>query len=182
MDLSGPGFTTFAIESEHGAQLQHLLELCADSAELTFGHPPGPADAQSLFYAGPEEGAGTQGRDAAGRKMLLGIKTPGSDRMAGVLDGFAGYPAPGVWYIGLLLLAPDVRGQGVGNEIVEAFARAAAGHGAYEIQLNVVEDNQRGRRFWSSCGFSEVRRWRRRFGERDRIFIRMRRSLAPVTK
>lgn len=110
---------------------------------------------------------------------MLGITTPGASNFVGVLDAFYDYPDKGIWYIGLILIAPEVRNLGLGDRVLETFARQAKQAGAFELQLNVVEQNERAYTFWMRHGFAEVRRWRQRFGERESIFIRMRRPLNP---
>ena len=170
-ELCGTRFWARTLTSDEVPALQGLLERCTEYPELVLGYPPGPAEAQSVFYAGPEDGRNPE------NKMLLGIRAQGDEELAGVLDAFYDYPERGVWYIGLLLLAPSTRGSGIGREIVDALADAASRSGAKELQLNVVEQNRAGHRFWNSCGFIEVRRWRQHLGLLDSTFIRMRRSL-----
>ncbi len=170
-ELAGHYFRARVLEHADGVALQDLLEKCSDYCEMVLGRPPGPAEAQSVFLAGPEEG-----HDPSG-KLLLGIFADRGDEMVGVLDAFVDYPRAGVWYIGLLLLVPATRGSGVGRDILEAFAEAARRRGATALELNVVEQNVNAHRFWTAHGFKELRRWRQRFGERDSTFIRMSRLL-----
>jgi len=169
--LAGTLFTAHELTSDDGPALQALLEECVDYHELVLGHPPGPAEAQAVFYAGPEAGSSPD------NKMLLGIALKDSAPLVGVLDAFVDYPERGVWYIGLLLFSPTARNAGIGREVVEHFALAAAANGARELQLNVVEQNEPGLRFWKRCGFVEMRRWRQWLGARESLFIRLRRSL-----
>jgi ribosomal protein S18 acetylase RimI-like enzyme len=169
--LEGARFTASELGTDDGPSLQGLLEECADYHELVFGRPPGPAEAQSAFYAGPEDGRSPE------NKMLLGIRLKGSQRLDGVLDAFRDYPERGVWYIGVLLFSPAARSSGAGRDVVETLARAAQERGAGELQLNVVEQNEAAHRFWLRCGFSEVRRWRQWLGARESVLIRLRRPL-----
>ena len=169
--LQGTRFRARELNSDDGPELQRLLEASADYYELVLGRAPGPAEAQSVYLAGPETG-----RNPA-NKMLLGLAAVDRPDLIGVLDAFRDYPEAGVWYLGLLLFAPSARKGGIGREVVEAFAGAARARGAHELQLNVVEQNESAYRFWKAVGFEEVRRWRQRLGERDSVFIRMRRSL-----
>lgn len=171
IELRGDSFRAFPLTSDHGPALQRLLEEAADYSKLVLGRPPGPAEAESVFSAGPVDGS------QSSNKMLYGIARTDSDEMIGVLDGFRDFPKPRTWYIGLLLFSPRARGGGIGRAVVEAFADAAQAGGAHELQLNVVEQNEVARRFWTACGFVEVRRWRQHLGEKDSTFIRMRRPL-----
>jgi GNAT superfamily N-acetyltransferase len=170
-ELRGTRFDARELTSDDGPELQRLLEACADYCELVLGRLPGPADAQAVYYQGPEAG-----QDPA-NKMLLGITAKGGHGLMGVLDAFRDYPQQGAWYIGLLLLAPAARSGGIGKDVVEAFAAAARERGAIELQLNVVEQNEGGYSFWTAMGFKEVRRWRQRLEQRESTFIRMRRAL-----
>ncbi len=144
-----------------------MLERCSDYFQVVLGRDPGPAEALAVFYAGPEEG-----KDP-GEKILLGIISSEDGKLIGVLDAFADYPSPGVWYIGLLLFDPAARRAGLGSSVLRSLADEAARAGARELQLNVVEQNALGHAFWLREGFVERRRWVQRFGERESVFIRM---------
>ena len=171
IELSGSQFEAKPLTDADAAELQALLEDCADYFNLVLGREPGPADALSVFYAGPEEGQDPNG------KILLGIIEPQNQKLVGVLDAFRNYPTPETWYIGLLLLDPRARRGGLGAAIVDGFASKARAAGAKELQLNVVEQNKLGRAFWHRNGFVEIHRWQQHFGERDSTFIRMSRRL-----
>lgn len=171
VELRGDEFRTFPLTRNDFPALQQLWNDSADYVEVVYGRPPHADEAQSVYEAGPEQGYGAAG------KMIYGIKPASGDTLIGILDAFRNHPYDGVWYIGLLLLSPGTRGSGIGRKVVDAFARAAATHGAAEIQLNVVEQNSAAHRFWMECGFTEVRRWRQRLGARESTFIRMRRPL-----
>lgn len=175
VELRSDTFRTFQLTPEDFPALQQLWSDSAEYVQVVYGRPPEPDEAQSVYEAGPEQGYGPRG------KMFYGIKAAGGDKLIGVLDAFRNHPEPDVWYIGLLLLSPNTRGSGIGHHVVEAFADAARAHGACEIQLNVVEQNESARRFWIACGFCEVRRWQQRLGARESTFIRMRRHFGGRT-
>ena len=175
-ELAGRGFLARGFAPADEPALQRVLESCADYYELVLGSPPRQAEAAAVSLDGPEEGA-----DPAG-KMLYGIWKPGGEELIGVLDMFSDYPHAGAWYIGLLLLVPEVRKSGIGRSVVEALIGVAQRSGARELQLNVVEQNAVGLRFWTSLGFSELRRWRQRYGTKESTFIRMRRLKAGADR
>ena len=77
--------------------------------------------------------------------------------MVAVLETYRHYPEEATWWIGLLMLAPRVRGQGLGQKIVEGFVEHAAKEGAQSIMLGVVEENLAAYRFWQKVGFELVR-------------------------
>lgn len=170
-ELRGAVFDTKPLTDVDARELQSLLEQSSDYFQVVLSRDPGPAEALGVFYAGPEEG------QDPGDKILLGITPAGGGPLIGVLDAFRDYPEPGVWYIGLLLFDPSARRAGLGAEVLETLAAEAARTGARELQLNVVEQNTLGHAFWSRHGFVERRRWTRRYGERESVFIRMARLL-----
>jgi GNAT superfamily N-acetyltransferase len=104
--------------------------------------------------------------------MVIGI----FDRMgaqAGVLDGMRHYPEENIWWIGLLLLAPETRNQGVGLLVAEAFIDYARASGGKAVMLGVIEENRRAVQFWSRHGFELVRKTEpRTFGKkRQAVFV-----------
>jgi GNAT superfamily N-acetyltransferase len=91
------------------------------------------------------------------QKVLIGLFRPGED-LVGVIDAFRDHPAPGDWWLGLLLLEPRERGQGLGRSVYHQFEAWAAAQGAITTWLSVVEQNQRAYDFWGRLGFEEVER------------------------
>ena len=81
----------------------------------------------------------------------LGLFNDG--QLSGIAELSFGFPSPGDAYLGLMLLAPRLRGKGAGVVFlaeVEARARAT---GAPVLYLAVLEANPRGRAFWERMGF-----------------------------
>ena len=83
--------------------------------------------------------------------------TSSASRIAGeltaLIDITEGYPEPHAWYVGLLVVAPEARGSGLGAELyahVEDFARA---RGGCAMRLIVQEQNPRALAFWTRHGF-----------------------------
>ena len=121
-----------------------FLQEAADYYILADGEAPGPAAAREYFLSCPP------GCDPA-QSHRLGLFREG--RLAGLAELSFGFPAPGDAYLGLLILAPWVRGQGHGARLlshIEDLARAA---GAPTLYLAVLEANPRGRTFWEREGF-----------------------------
>ncbi len=106
-------------------------------------HDPGKA--QAFFTDCPP------GCDPAASHRL-GLFQAGA--LAGVAELSFGFPEPGDGYLGLMLLAPRLRGSGYGTiflQEIEARARAA---GCRSLYLAVLEENPRGRAFWERKGFA----------------------------
>jgi len=119
---------------------------CADYVSMETGEPPGETHVTEFFEDVPP---GRTLDDA----LKLGIFD--DDRAAiGLIDIFRGYRKPGDWYIGLLMIDPAVRGQGIGRWVLEWIAGAARADGATRLLLCVLEENGRARAFWEKQGFT----------------------------
>jgi ribosomal protein S18 acetylase RimI-like enzyme len=74
------------------------------------------------------------------------------------------------WHIVDIALMPAVRGRGLGTDVIEAVARAAAGAAARELSLSVLSGNIAARRLYARLGFTAIG---------DDAYITMTRPLAP---
>ena len=63
------------------------------------------------------------------------------------------WPEVGTWALGLLLLVPESRGQGVGNRVLGELERWASAEGAHRLRLGVERVNERARAFWERHGY-----------------------------
>lgn len=72
-----------------------------------------------------------------------------------VLDRDLG--APGVWHLGLFLVATRLHGSGFAPALYRALEAAVAAQGAGWLRLAVVAANARARAFWQRMGFVPVR-------------------------
>jgi GNAT superfamily N-acetyltransferase len=140
---------------EDGERLQTLFGECADWYERAFGHPPFPAEAQSAFLSGLEQvgpddkylvGAFRHQaeRTEAERTGITQAQGDDSDneaadlRLVGVLDSIRGYPKPGWWTVGLLLVTPTARRQGVGSRLLRALERECIRWGAVGLRVQAT--------------------------------------------
>jgi ribosomal protein S18 acetylase RimI-like enzyme len=170
--LALPGSKIRLLQPGDEALAQALLEACADYCQLVTGLPPGPSDGMSLLVGRPE-GRGPED------KFVFGLFTQPA-RLIGVLDVIRDHPNPRDWFIGLVLLGPSHRSQGLGRRLYLAFETWAVQQGVRSISLGVVEQNERAYRFWSRLGFEPIeKRPPRRYGNRESAVIVMKRSLSP---
>jgi hypothetical protein len=96
---------------------------------LLIGHgpaPPGPAEVQSAFSSLPE------GKSYDDKFAF--VVTDRNGNLLGHLELIRDCPTTGEWWLGLTLLAPNVRSQGLGTEVHDAATewvrnKAAAGFG-----------------------------------------------------
>ena len=78
-------------------------------------------------------------------------------RLCGVVDMVRGYPDPTGWFIGLVLLHPEVRGHGLGARVVAQLETMARSGGGTHIGIGVLFTNPDGRRFWERVGYRVTR-------------------------
>lgn len=129
--------------------IQALLERCQEFWWISEGRMV-PADAaSSTFSDAPPD------YDPS-RMIILGIFSP-AGHLEGVITTPPDYPEEGSWYIGLMVLDPEVRGRGLGEAVYRAFEAWVASKGGRRILLAVVDDNPRGRSFWERMGFTPLR-------------------------
>lgn len=129
------------------AELQDLLERCEDFEVLVTGHPPDPHAAADLLTEVPPD---HPLRD----KFVIGVWT--DQGLTAAIDLLRDFPQPHVWYLGLLLVAPEARGQGLGEAIVSALKTWIRGHGGRAVRLVVQDQNPAALRFWTQMGFIQI--------------------------
>ncbi len=66
--------------------------------------------------------------------------------------------APGVWHVGLFIVATRLHGTGEAEKIYGALEDWMRGGGAQWLRLNVATGNARAGRFWERMGYAEARR------------------------
>jgi len=148
--------------------LQVLHLRCADFVEATTGVPPRDDEAARLCAALPP------GKTLAD-KQVLGVIRDGA--MIGVVDLLAGHPGATDWYIGLLMLAPEARGTGLGTSLVHHIAERVLAAGGRALHLIVREDNPRAVAFWERQGFAMVDRLVQDLGTKVNRVLKMVRPL-----
>jgi ribosomal protein S18 acetylase RimI-like enzyme len=158
------------LQPENIASLQKFFEQCADYAMIVEGESVSPSAAQETFEDAPP------GRSLSD-KFVYGLLDRNGN-IVGVLEGMRHYPDEMTWWIGLFMLAPDVRGQGLGQRLIKSFSDYARSEQAMSIMLGVVEENHAAYHFWQKLGFELVRKTEPRlFGRKTQVVYVMRRSV-----
>ncbi len=154
------------------AAVADLYRRASDYVVLETGEPPGPGIAAEFFEDAPPGGP-------AGPLCHLGARLP-DGRLAGIAAMAFGYPEATDAYIGLLLLAPDWRGQGLGARMVARLEAEARVRGADRLLVAVLEANPRGHTFWRRLGFADHRVFPPAvIGKATHVRTRMVRALEP---
>ncbi|MCI3132990.1 GNAT family N-acetyltransferase [Phenylobacterium aquaticum] len=141
------GALTALVSGSAVEELQVLLERCADFEILVTGAPPGPTAAEDLLVDAPED---HPLRD----KFVIGVWT--DQGLTATIDLLRHFPQEHVWYVGLLLVAPESRGQGLGRRIVEALIDWVRRQGGRALRLVVQEQNPRAMAFWRAHDFQPI--------------------------
>ncbi len=167
------GYSVHRLLHEDIGAIQVLYEKCLDYMLLVDGHPAGENAAEEEFQDMPPG-------KSLDDKCLCGIVGP-QNELVGLLDAVRWYPDETTWWIGLLLLVPDVRSQGIGKKVLEGFVKYVEANGGKAVMLGVVEENERAYLFWSRMGFEFIRRTEpRQFGNKTQTVSVMRRAVQDL--
>lgn len=148
--LENFGYLAKQLQPKDAAVLQQLYEQCTDFALLSDGLPPAPTAALEEFEALPD---GKTIQD----KYIFGL-FDSCNRLVGMMESIRHYPDHQTWWIGLMMLAPEVRGNGLGTEFYKSFKQWVATQGVSQISLAVFESNKPGLKFWKKMGFEVIRK------------------------
>lgn len=163
-----PGCSVGRLSNENVSDLQRLHERCADYIELVSGAPPAEDEAAQLLQSLPPG-------KSLDDKFVLGIYTGGE--LIGALDLIRDAPSPGQWWIGNLMIVPEVRGRGIGAAIYRACEQWLHTLGVESIGLCVQVQNPSALSFWCRMGFLEVDRAVHRLNALESAVVIMRRDL-----
>ena len=119
--FSEPEHSVKILETNDASILQELYQKCADYNYLMEGQPLSPTVALDEFTAIPE------GR-TLNDKYMLGIFAP-QNRLIGLLEGMRNYPEERNLWVGLIMLDPAYRRQGLLAPLLKEFERYVARQG-----------------------------------------------------
>jgi len=143
------GYKIKTIEDNSLKEIERLIFECSDYYKLCADAPPSKDDALEIFTALPP---GKQYED----KYSLGVFNT-SNRLIGVVDIVKNYPATGEWMLGLLLIKPNERSNGLGRTIHAGLVEWARTNGAASIRIGVIEDNIKAEKFWFELGYVKIK-------------------------
>ena len=141
-----PDLRVMRLGATDTGRLQELYEACAEFCVLVEGEPPGPHAAADDLAALPP-GAAPDDKHVVG---LLNV----DGRIVAMIEAIRGYPRPGAWWVGLMLVDPGWRRGGLGTAFYRAFERWVRTQDCDQLALGVVAANSGGLSFWQSQGFT----------------------------
>jgi GNAT superfamily N-acetyltransferase len=127
--------------------VRSLYDRAADYMDMETGEAPSDAMVDEFFASAPPGMSASHG-------LKLGLFHGG--RLDAIADVAFGFPDPQDCYIGLLLIASDQRGRGLGRQFVEHIDEVARARRAPRILLAVLDANDKGHAFWEREGFQDV--------------------------
>jgi len=118
--------------------------------ESVHGEPAGPNEAHAEIHDKPPA------EFSYGEQWVIGYQQA-DGALAAMASVVTDLFAPRVWHIGLFIVATARHGNGEARRLHDGLERWARDHGAQWMRLGVVQGNVRAERFWSSCGYAQVR-------------------------
>lgn len=158
------------VSKEDAPIIRELGERCLEHLELHYGSPPDPAQMIRELLTDLPPGK------TLDDKFGMGV-FDGSGHLVGAIDVIRDYPEPREWYLGLLVLEPAQRNQGLGARLLGALTRWLLLRDAAYLRLAVSEHNAAGQRFWKRGGFEPVKQVLAEFGNKKSVFHVLRRAL-----
>jgi RimJ/RimL family protein N-acetyltransferase len=144
-------FRALELRREDIAALQLFFEENPGYFLSVNGEPPRPNEAAEEFHTLPPPEVTFKGR-----WLIRFLDAHGA--MAGMAGVLSDFMAPGVWHIGIFIVATPLHGSGAAAELNRAMEAWMASRGAQWLRLGVVQGNARAERFWEKAGYHEVRR------------------------
>ncbi|MEV0205181.1 GNAT family N-acetyltransferase [Streptomyces sp. NPDC050788] len=133
------------LRPEDEAGVARLFAACEDYFVAATGVPALPADVQSLYYTLPE------GADPDQKRLLVLCR--GAGDVVGLVDVVDRWPDVGTCSVGVFLVAPGVRRQGVGAGVARRLIEEAAGRGMRTVVATCPGGWEPGLGFLRSLGF-----------------------------
>ncbi|WP_190158212.1 GNAT family N-acetyltransferase [Streptomyces litmocidini] len=145
LELGGREVRIRDLEPADEQDVLALFDAAEDWFTAATGGPAAPGDVQSLYYGLPEGAAFED-------KALLVVTVDG--RIVGVIDAVLRHPTAGACSLGLFLVHPAFRRQGLGRLVASALLRELAGQDCTHVAASVAEGWQPGTGFLADLGFS----------------------------
>ena len=143
-------FVVRDLRPEEVPALQALFDASPSYFVLVGGQRPRPDEAQRELEEMPPASLTFERRWFAGVFDRQGA-------LQGHVNVLSDFCAPGVWHIALFFLASALHGTGVAARLHDALEARARRSGASWLRLGVVIGNVAAERFWSKCGYLDVR-------------------------
>lgn len=141
-------FKELSGEPDEMGALQDLLNLVPDFTRRCRGEEQGPLTPAELLQQVPE-GVKPENR------VVYGIYF--NHRMVGCMDVIKGHPDERTVLVGVLLIAEDVQGAGLGSEAFKELEKMVRGWEGFDrIRIGILRSNDFVQNFWRKMGFRKT--------------------------
>lgn len=158
-------YTIRLLSGDDEIDVQDLCERCSDFSELIEGRPPEKDAGNSILFDLPPD---KELKD----KFVFGVYKE-NNLLIAVADMIKDYKETGEWIIGLLMIDPSERGNSLGRKLHDLIKTWVLEEHGKVLRIGVVEDNDRGHRFWREMGYTEVGRVKTTYGNKEHTVIIM---------
>lgn len=143
------GYFIESLSADDLTPVEALCKSCSDYYILHNGLLPQSEHVKEIFLALPP---GKSYKD----KFVLGIYN--SKRcLVGIIDIIMDFPDCGEWMLGLLMIEPEERNNGLGKLAHESLVKWGVSLGAKSFRIGVISDNIKGIKFWSNLGYVKIK-------------------------
>ncbi len=141
------GYKIEMLNTNDVAKVFSLCVKCSDFYMLHDGVIPTIEDADDIFTSLPPN-------NTYDDKLVLGIYNLIGE-LVGIIEIVKNYPIINQWIIGTVFIEPDERSNGLGRLSHDAIKEWAKSLGVKALRLGVIEENEKGIKFWSSVGYEK---------------------------
>jgi GNAT superfamily N-acetyltransferase len=127
------------------APVLELLAACEDYLVSATGLPAAPGDVQSLYYGLP---------DGAAEDDKVPLVAVEGERVIALIGAVRRYPGPADCSVGLFLVAPAARRQGIGTAVAAALLDEARAAQAERVTASTPAGREPGAAFLRARGFT----------------------------
>ena len=145
-----PTLRTVELTTAWEPALQHFFDANPAYFQLVHGEPARPGEAMEEIVGDLPAGW------AFTTKWVVGF-VDDQDAVVAMANMVSDLLAPGVWHLGLFLVASSRHGNGEAHALYKGLEAWAASQGANWLRLGVVQGNVRGERFWEFHGYLQTR-------------------------
>lgn len=137
------------LDENNISELQELLLKCSDYLIFQDGEPVKEDAAKNLLISRPSN-------VSINDKKVFGIYKSEDHSLVGVMDIVMRYTGPDILTLGLLVIEPTMRGNGIGEKAEKLLKDWARSNNFSRIRLGVLFGNDKGLRFWHRLGYKET--------------------------
>jgi GNAT superfamily N-acetyltransferase len=141
---------TIELTSNEEPMLQRFFEANPQYFLAVNGEPAGPNEAHEEIHGELPPGWSFT------KKWLIGY-VDAQNELVAMANIISDLLAPGVWHIGLFVVATSRHGTGDAQTLHHGLETWALENGAQWLRLGVVQGNARAEHFWESLGYIETR-------------------------